>query len=104
VCKLLILDFPGYCDVTPHAIQTYDNATYYADLSECLTLISGDCSEKPRYVVLGKKISNDKLGVKIIMGEHKVELNDLASVSIDGKSVALSEKIITPEGDSKIFK
>jgi hypothetical protein len=94
----------GYCDVTPHAIQTTDNATYFADLSECPTLISGDCSDKPRYIVLGKKISNDKLGVKIIMGEHKVEINDLSSVTLDGKVVALTDKIVTPEGDSKIFK
>jgi hypothetical protein len=94
----------GYCDVTPHAIQTFDNATYFADLSECLTLISGDCSDKPRYVVLGKKISNDKLGVKVIMGEHKIEFNDMSSVTLDGKTVALGDKVIFPEGDSKFFK
>jgi hypothetical protein len=94
----------AYCDVTPHAIQTYDNNTYYADISECYTLLSGDCADKPRYVVLGKKISNDKLGIKILAGEHKVELNDLNNVIIDGKSQALSEKLLFPEGDSKLFK
>jgi hypothetical protein len=94
----------GYCDVTPHAIQTFDNRTYFADLSECPTLIAGDCTEKPRYVVLGKKISNDKLGITVMMGEHKVELNDMNNVIIDGKSIPLSEKIVTPESDTKIFK
>lgn len=94
----------GYCDVTPHAIQTYDNRTYFADLSECETLISGDCSDKPRFVVLGHKISNDKLGVRVVMGEHTIELNDMDNVKIDGKAVALSDKVVTPEGDSKIFK
>jgi hypothetical protein len=94
----------GYCDVTPHAIQTYDNGTYFADLSECYTLISGDCSDKPRFAVLGKKIANEKLGLKIVAGEHKVELNDMNNVIIDGKSQALSDKLIFPEGDTKIFK
>jgi hypothetical protein len=102
--KAFDLGVYGYCDVTPHAIQTFDNATYFADLSECYTLIAGDCSEKPRFVVLGKKISNDKLGVKILAGEHKVELNDMNNVIIDGKSQSLSEKLIYPEGDTKIFK
>jgi hypothetical protein len=37
-------------------------------------------------------------------GEHKVELNDLNNVIIDGKSQPLSDKLIFPEGDSKIFK
>jgi hypothetical protein len=60
--KAFDLGVYGYCDVTPHAIQTFDNVTYYADLSDCHTLISGDCSDKPRFAVLGKKISNDKLG------------------------------------------
>jgi hypothetical protein len=102
--KAFELGVYGYCDVTPHAIQTFDNATYYADISECYTLISGDCSDKPRFLVLGKKISNDKVGIKIIAGEHKVELNDLNNVIIDGKSQALSDKVIYPEGDAKIFK
>ncbi|XP_021958023.1 vitellogenin-like isoform X2 [Folsomia candida] len=102
--KAFDLGVYGYCDVTPHAIQTFDNATYYADLSECYTLIAGDCSDKPRFVVLGKKISNDKLGVKILAGEHKVELNDLNNVIIDGKSQSLSDKLIFPEGDTKVFK
>jgi hypothetical protein len=94
----------GYCDVTPHAVQTYDNSTYFADLSECPTLISGDCAENPRYIVLGKKIAGDKLGVKIVMGEHTVELNDMSTATIDGKAVTLTDKIHTPEGDSKLFK
>lgn len=51
----------GYCDVTPAAVQTYDNLTYFADMSECPTLISGDCTDTPRYLVLGHKIANDKL-------------------------------------------
>jgi hypothetical protein len=94
----------GYCDVTPHAIQTFDNSTYYADLSECHTLIAGDCAEKPMFAVLGKKISNDKLGLKMFIGEHKVEMNDLNNVIIDGKSQPLSEKVLRNEGDAKIFK
>jgi hypothetical protein len=94
----------GYCDVTPHAIQTFDNGTYFADLSECYTLISGDCSEKPRFAVLGKKVSNDKLGLKLLAGEHKVELNDMNNVIVDGKSQPLTDKLIFPEGDTKIFK
>jgi hypothetical protein len=94
----------GYCDVTSHAIQTFDNNTYFADLSECYTLISGDCAEKPRFAVLGKKISNEKLGLKILAGEHKVELNDMNNVIIDGKSQPLSDKLIFPDGDTKIFK
>ncbi|OXA36580.1 Vitellogenin-5 [Folsomia candida] len=102
--KAFELGVYGYCDVTPHAVQTYDNATYFADLSECYTLVSGDCSDKPRFVVLGKKISNDKLGLKIMAGEHKVELNDMNNVIVDGKSQSLSDKLIFPEGDTKIFK
>lgn len=102
--KAFDLGVYGYCDVTPHAIQTFDNSSYYADISECYTLISGDCSDKPRFAVLGKKISNDKLGLKIMAGEHKVELNDMNNVIVDGKSQALSDKLIFPEGDTKIFK
>jgi len=102
--KAFELGVYGYCDVTPHAIQTFDNATYYADLSECYTLIAGDCSEKPRFIVLGKKISNDKLGVKFMAGEHKVEFNDMNNVIVDGKSQALSDKLIVNEGDNKLFK
>jgi hypothetical protein len=94
----------GYCDVTPHAIQTFDNSTYYADLSECHTLLSADCAEKPRYAVLGRKLSSDKMGLKMFIGEHKVELNDMNTVVIDGKSSPLSEKVIHNEGDAKIFK
>jgi len=102
--KAFDLGVYGYCDVTPHAIQTFDNATYYADLSECHTLIAGDCSDKPRFVVLGKKISNEKLGIKIVAGEHKVELNDMNNVIVDGKSQPLTEKLIFPDGDTKLFK
>ncbi|ODN03788.1 Vitellogenin-2 [Orchesella cincta] len=94
----------GYCDVTPAAVQTYDNLTYFADMSECPTLISGDCSKTPRYLVLGHKTANDKLGITAYLGEHKVDINDLNTVTIDGKAIALSDKIINNEGDSKIFK
>jgi hypothetical protein len=94
----------SYCDVTPGAVQTYDNLTYFADMSECPTLISGDCTEKPRYVVLGRKIAADKLGITIMMGEHKIELTDTNTAVLDGKSTPLSEKVVTNEGDTKIFK
>jgi len=94
----------AYCDVTPHAVQTFDNATYYPELSECHTLIAGDCSDKPRFLVLGKKIGSDQLGLKVFAGDHKVELNDLSNVIIDGKSQVLSEKLIYPDSDVKLFK
>jgi hypothetical protein len=94
----------SYCDVTPGAVQTYDNLTYFADMSECQTLLSGDCTDTPRYLVLGQKIANDKLGITVYMGEHKIELSDLTTATVDGKAVALSDKIFTPDADPKIFK
>jgi hypothetical protein len=33
-----------------------------------------------------------------------VELNDLNNVIVDGKSQALTDKLIHPDGDSKLFK
>lgn len=38
------------------------------------------------------------------MGEHKIELSDLNTATVDGKPVALSDKIFTPDADPKIFK
>ncbi len=38
------------------------------------------------------------------MGEHKIELSDLNTAVVDGKSVSLSDKVFTPEADPKIFK
>jgi len=94
----------SYCDVTPGAVQTFDNRTYHADLSECPTLISGDCTDKPRFLVLGHKTAADKIALTVQMGEHKIELKDLNTVEVDGKSVALTDKVWKPEGDAQIFK
>lgn len=93
----------GYCDVTNKQIQTYDNVTYSADLSECYTLLTGDCSDKPRFIVLGKKIGADKLGVKVVAGDHTYEINDMNNIIIDGKSTPITtDKLVFDE--SKLFK
>lgn len=94
----------SYCDVTPQAVQTYDNYTYVAQMSECPTLISGDCTDKPRYVVLGRKVAADKLAITVVMGEHKIELADTNTATVDGKAVPLSDKVVTNDGDTKLFK
>lgn len=43
-------------------------------------------------------------GITVYMGEHKIELSDLNTAVVDGKSVSLSDKIFTPDADPKIFK
>jgi len=70
----------SYCDVTPSAVQTFDNLTYHADMSECPTLISADCTDKPRYAVLGQKISSDKL-VSHLFPRQNQSINDIIKKS-----------------------
>jgi hypothetical protein len=93
----------AYCDVTPGAVQTFDNVTYDADLSECPTLISADCSATPRYAVYARKIAADKLGVTVQLAGSKIELTDTNTATIDGNAVQLSDEVYTLN-EKKLFK
>jgi len=94
----------SYCDVTPAAVQTYDNLTYFGDMSECPTLVSADCTAKPRYAILSKKIASDKIAIVAYLGEHKIELDNLNKAKVDGKDVPLTDEFWTPDDEDKLFK
>jgi len=93
----------AYCDVTTGAVQTFDNNTYAADLSECPTLISGDCSSTPRYAVYARKIAADRVGVTVQLAGSKIELTDTSKATVDGTEVPLSDDVFTLN-EKKIFK
>jgi hypothetical protein len=99
----LKLGLYAYCDVTTGAVQTFDNNTYFADLSECPTLISGDCGPTPRYAVYAHKIAADKLAVTIQLGGHKVELNNLNNAVVDGQEVTITDALYSAN-EKKIFQ
>jgi len=94
----------SYCDVTPGAVQTFDNLTYFGDMSECPTLVSADCTKKPRYAVLANKIASDKIAIKAFLGEHKIELDNLNKAKVDDKDVELNDEVWTPDDEDKLFK
>jgi hypothetical protein len=94
----------GYCIGTPATVLTFDNATYHADLSECPTLLAADCDDKPRYAVLLRKLAADKVGVTIHFGDHKIELNDVDTATVDGKAIPVTDSVYTDEDEEKLFK
>lgn len=93
----------GYCLNTPSTVLTFDNVTYSADLSECNTLLAADCDEKPRYAVLSRKLSADKVGITIHFGEHNIKLDNLDQATVDGKEVPITDSVYVEE-EEKLFK
>lgn len=94
----------GYCVHGPASVITFDNYTYNAELSDCPTLLAADCDNKPRYAVLSRKLSADKIGITIHFGEHKIELNDLNNAKVNGKSIPITDSVYTDEDEEKLFK
>lgn len=95
----------GYCLNTPQTVLTFDNTTYHAELNECPTVLAADCDQKPRYAVLSKKLAEDKLGLIIYLGEHKLEINDLNKITIDGKTtVDVTDSVYTDPDEEQLFK
>jgi len=94
----------GYCLNTPKTVLTFDNTTYQAELTECPTLLAADCDDKPRFAVLSRKLAEDKVGITIHFGEHKLEFNNLETALIDGKEVAITDSVYTDDDEEKIFK
>jgi hypothetical protein len=94
----------GVCQLTQHAVSTFDNLTYTADISECPTLLSADCGPTPRYAVFANKNAGDKVALTIQIGGKKVEISDLNKAVVDGNEVPLSEEIYTEAKLFKLFK
>jgi len=94
----------GYCVHSPSSVITFDNFTYNTELTDCPTLLAGDCDDKPRYAVLSKKLGADKLGVVIHVGEHKIEFNDLNTAKVNGKDIPLTDSVYTDPEEEKIYK
>lgn len=94
----------GYCVNSPKSVLTFDNNTYHADLSDCPTLLAGDCDDKPRFAVLSRKLSADKIAVSVHVGDHKIEFKDLNTAIVDGKDVPLTDSVYTDEDEEKMFK
>jgi hypothetical protein len=94
----------GYCVASPQSVITFDNFTYHAGLPDCEVLLAGDCDDKPRYAVLANKIGGDKIGLTIHLGEHKLEMKDINSISVDGKAHPVSDTIYVDEDEEKLFK
>jgi len=51
----------GYCAASEQSVITFDNLTYHAGLTDCPTLLAGDCDDKPRFAVLTRKIGAGKI-------------------------------------------
>jgi len=94
----------GYCVNTPKSVLTFDNNTYQADLTDCPTLLAGDCDDKPRFAVLSRKLAADKVGISVHVGDHKIEFNDLNNAIVDGKQVPLTDSVYTDEDEEKMYK
>jgi len=94
----------GYCAASDNSVITFDNATYHAGLTDCPTLLAGDCDDKPRYAVLTRKLGGGKIALTVYLGEHKLEIEDLNTVTVDGKSQPASDTIYTDDDEEKLFK
>lgn len=94
----------GYCVHSPSAVITFDNYTYNTELSDCPTLLAGDCDDKPRFAILSKKLGGDKVGVIIHIGDQKIEFNDLNTAKINGKDVPITESVYADPEEEKLYK
>jgi hypothetical protein len=94
----------AYCVNSPKSVITFDNTTYQTDLTECPTLLAGDCDDKPRFAVLSRKLSPETVGISVHVGEHKIEFNDLNTAVIDGKQVPITDSVYTDEEEEKMYK
>jgi len=94
----------AYCVNSPKTVITFDNTTYNTDLSECPTLLAGDCDDKPRFAVLSRKIAADKVAVSIHVGDHKIEFKDLNTAIVDDKEVPITDSVYTDEEEEKLYK
>jgi hypothetical protein len=94
----------GYCVHSPQSVITFDNFTYNSELSDCPTLLAADCDDKPRFAVLSRKLGADKIGVTVMFGEHKIEVNDVNTAKVDGKDVPITDSVYTDEDAEKLFK
>jgi len=94
----------AYCVNSPKSVITFDNTTYQTDLSECPTLLAGDCDDKPRFAVLSRKIAADKVAVSVHVGDHKIEFKDLNTAVVDDKDVPITDSVYTDEDEEKMYK
>jgi hypothetical protein len=92
------------CINSPTTVITFDNTTYQTALSDCPTLLAGDCDDKPRFAVLSRKLAADKVAVTVMVGDHKIEFKDLNTAVVDDKDVPLSDSVYTDEDEEKMYK
>jgi len=92
------------CVNSPKSVVTFDNVTYQTDLTECPTLMAGDCDDKPRFAVLSKKIAADKVGIIVNVGDHKIEFKDLNTAVVDDKEVPITDSVYVDEDEEQMYK
>jgi len=94
----------GYCASSPSSVITFDNFTYHAELTDCPVLLAGDCDDKPRFAVLTRKIDADKIALTVYLGDHKLEMEDINTVTVDGKPQPATDSIYVDDDEEKMFK
>ncbi|XP_067144635.1 vitellogenin-3-like [Centruroides vittatus] len=102
-----IFEYP-FCLIQKDEVKTFDNVTYTLPPIDCYKVIAKDCSPTEHFLVLGKKIDEQK-EVIVYFGKYKVQGVPSGSsvvVNVNDKQVTVTEnepyyQYIT-EGDHKV--
>ncbi|EGT30573.1 hypothetical protein CAEBREN_25808 [Caenorhabditis brenneri] len=84
------------CKVDQSETTTFDNVVFRAPITTCFSLIAKDCTEKPTFAVLAKKLNknSDELIVKVIRREEEIvvkKTDEEFLVKVDGKKIESSK-------------
>ncbi|CAL7950642.1 unnamed protein product [Xylocopa violacea] len=94
------------CSVYPRVLLTFDNGTMPFIVPDKWTLVSGDHIDQT-YSVFVKLVQTNKLAMKVIVGEHELEITpaDLGmTVTVDNNVVPNYEKgVMVPEGEQNSY-
>jgi len=80
------------CKVDSRKVETFDDVTYKAPLTKCYSVLAKDCNnERPRFVVLMKKVDNQNKKLKMLTGSDKIEVEsesrDRLVVKVNGRKI-----------------
>ncbi|XP_076757281.1 larval-specific very high density lipoprotein [Xylocopa sonorina] len=94
------------CSIYPRVLLTLDNGTMPFIVPDKWTLMTGDHIDQT-YSVFVKSVQTDKLAMKVIVGEHELEVKPLDSevtVIVNNKVIPDYKKgIMVPEGDQNSY-
>lgn len=72
------------CKIHPEYIQTFDQQEYQVPLTTCYSVLTKDCTDEQRFVVLAKKVQqgSEEKKLKILTQTQKIELEKQAGGEI----------------------